>query len=140
MIILDTNVLSELMRPSPDRMVVEWLLRRGSEGLRTTAICQAEVLAGIAALPESRRRRDLEQGASHVFSRVLGDQILPFGSDAASYFAAIVARRRNAGLAVEAPDAMIGAIALRHGAAVATRNVRDFADCGIVMHDPWKES
>ena len=140
MIILDTNILSELMRSSPERKVVDWIVRHGAEGLRTTAVCQAEILAGIAVLPSGRRRRDLEQGASEIFSNVLRDKVLPFDSNAASHFGIVVARRRTAGLQSKPPDAMIAAVALAHGAVVATRNIADFTHCGVTLHDPWSEA
>ncbi len=137
MIVLDTNVLSELMKQSPNKAVVDWMLRHDAEELRTTAVCQAEILAGITVLPNGKRKRDLERGACDVFSNVLGGKVLPFGSDAAPHFANVIARRRAAGLPIEPPDAMIAAIALAHGASVATRNISDFSDCGIVLHNPW---
>ena len=137
MIVLDTNILSELMKQSPEKAVTDWMVRQDAEELCTTAICQAEILAGITVLPDGKRKRDLERGASNVFSNVLAGKVLPFGSDAALHFANVIARRRTVGLPIEAPDAMIAAIALAHGASVATRNIPDFINCGVVLHNPW---
>lgn len=136
-IILDTNVISELMRIKPEPKVVDWLTRNGTGGLSTTAITQAEILAGIAVLPEGRRRRELEASATRALSHGLITSILPFDEEAAPHFAAVMADRRgNAKVA----DAMIAAIARLHSAAVATRDVKDFADCGVVVRNPWGEA
>ena len=140
MIVLDTNILSEIMKRSPGKAVTDWMIRQEAEELRTTAICQAEILAGITVLPDGKRKRDLKRGASDVFSNVLRGKVLPFDSDAALHFANVIALRRAAGLPIEAPDAMIAAIALAHGASVATRNIPDFTECGVVLHNPWDAS
>ena len=136
MIILDTNVISELMRIRPEPAVVNWLARNGTDSLYTTAITRAEILAGIAVLPEGKRRRELESSAARAFAEGFITKILPFDQEAAPHFAAVIAARRgNEKIA----DAMIAAIARLHGAAVATRDVKDFTDCGIVVRDPWTE-
>lgn len=136
MIILDTNVISELMRTRPEAVVVDWLVRNGTSNLYTTAITRAEILAGIAVLPDGKRRRELEASADRAFLQSFIAKILPFDEKAAPHFAAIIAARRgNAKVA----DAMIAATARLHGAAVATRDVKDFADCGIVVRNPWDD-
>ena len=137
MIILDTNVLSELMRPQPEPLVLDWIVRNGYNGLCTTSISQAEILAGLAVLPIGRRRRELEASAKHVFAQPFL-LALPFDAHAAPHFAAFLAARQEQGLHVDIPDAMIAAIARSHGAAVATRNVSDFESCGVTLHDPWR--
>jgi predicted nucleic acid-binding protein len=137
MIILDTNVLSELMRPQPEPLVLDWIFRNGQAGLCTTSISQAEILAGLAVMPAGRRRRELEASAKHVFAQPFF-LALPFDAQAAPYFAAFSAARQEQGLHVQIADAMIAAIALSHDAAVATRNLLDFEGCGIRLHDPWR--
>lgn len=139
MFILDTNVLSELIKPEPAIAVQNWLVRRVVEGLRTTAICQAEIMVGIALLPDGRRRRSLETAALHMFSQAFDAKILAFDPGSVSHFAEIVATRSRRGRRIEFPDAMIAAIARSHGAAIVTRNVNDFEDCGIEVLDPWSE-
>ncbi len=136
MIILDTNVLSELMRPKPEPLVMAWLVRNGRDDLCTTSVSQAEILAGLALLPHGRRRTDLEASARHVFAQPFFIA-LPFDTHAAPHFAAFVAARQERGLHVDIPDAMIAAISRSHNAAVATRNMSDFDGCGVPLHDPW---
>lgn len=137
--VLDTNVLSELMKPRPAQAVLSWLIRHGTDDLRTAAVCQAEILAGAAILPESQRRRDLEAATARVFAQTFARTVLPFDSGAARHFADIVAARQRSGRPILPLDAMIAAIARTHGAAVATRDVADFQGCGVVVHNPWRE-
>lgn len=138
MIVLDTNVISELMRPTPSGSVEAWLVRYGREDFHTTVMCQAEILAGIALLPAGRRHEDLQRRAEWVFAQAFTDKILPFDSEATPHFAQIMATRQRTGRRIAPSDAMIAAIARRHGAAMATRNLRDFEGCGIELHDPWR--
>ncbi len=139
MMVLDTNVLSELMREAPSPAVVIWLARQDVTRIRTTAINSAEILAGIAVLPEGRRRAGLLSAAHRMFSEDFANRLLPFDQKAAPYYAEILAARQNLGRRIEPLDAMIAAVARAFGAAVATRNVSDFDDCGITLHDPWSE-
>ena len=136
MIVLDTNVLSEVMKPGPDRQVAQWMLREQGSGLFTTAVCQAEVRLGIAILPDGKRKRDLETAAFRVLALFAG-RILPFDSLAAVEFAGIVADRRRIGRPMEDFDAQIAAITRSRGMTLATRNVPDFADTGVQVVDPW---
>jgi predicted nucleic acid-binding protein len=138
MIVLDTNVLSETMRASPARNVAAWMARANPVDLFTTAIAEAEILLGIAMLPESRRKNELQAAALRVMS-LFASRILPFESRAAQSFAQIVASRRRIGLPINNFDALIAAIAHSHGMALATRNVADFEGIGIEIIDPWKE-
>jgi len=137
MFVLNTNVLSELMRPLPDREVVAWMAGQRLELLFTTAICQAEILAGIAILPEGARRRGLEEAALAVFTEDFEGRVLPFDAPAAIAYAALFAARRAAGLASSTPDVMIAAIARAHGASIVTRDSRGFAGCGLTVINPW---
>jgi len=119
MIILDTNVLSELMKPKPAAPVVAWIGEQTTAGLYTTAITQAEILHGLMLVPAGRRRRAL-------------------GSDAAPPYAKIATDRRRAGRPISQFDAQIAAIAWATGATVATRNVDDFEGCGVKVVNPWQ--
>ena len=138
MIVLDTNVLSEVMRPQPSARVLEWMRAEPLASLFTTAITEAELLYGIALLPHGRRRQALEATVTIILTEDFSGRILPFDSPAAREFADISVRRRRSGHAISDADARIAAIALSRGAAVATRNVGDFVDCGLALIDPWR--
>ena len=137
MIVLDTNVISELMRAQPHPNVLAWMQSQPRALLYTTRINQAEVLYGIAALPEGRRRAGLAAAADAMFAEDFVDRILPFGAAAAAHYAGIVLARRRAGNPIEGFDALIAAIALAAGADVATRDISGFAGCGLNLIDPW---
>jgi predicted nucleic acid-binding protein len=136
MIILDTNVLSELMRPEPDARVRQWVIGRRSDELGTTAITAAEIRHGIERLPDGRRKESLLSAAMDLFA-AFGDQIQPFDTAAAAWFGAVMAKRARLGLPMEGFDAQIAAICRTRGAALATRNVKDFRETGIDIIDPW---
>jgi len=138
MIILDTNVLSEVMKPAPDAEVLAWMAAQPAANLYTTSITQAEILHGLMLLPAGRRRRALEAAATSMFTEDFGGRILGFGTDAAPPYARIASERRRAGRPISHFDAQIAAIACSTGAAVATRNLRDFDGCGVTLVDPWK--
>jgi toxin FitB len=135
-IILDTN-LSETLRPTPSPTVLEWLRSEPAAALFTTAITESELLYGVALLPEGRRRQSLGSVVDLIFAEDLAGRVLPFDSAAAREFADIAARRRRAGRPISEADARIAAIARSRGAALATRNVADFAGCGLELIDPW---
>ena len=137
MIVLDTNVLSELMRSVPDERVVRWLSSTPDSALFTTSICRAEILFGVGLLPPGRRRNELEQATRAIFNIDFAHRVLPFDSDAADSYASIATARQSSGRRVAQADAMIAGIAHSRGARIATRNVSDFADCGIEIIDPW---
>jgi len=137
MIILDTNVFSEMMRESPAPNVVFWLRQQRADSIFITAITVAEILAGIALLPEGRRRSDLANGAWRMFNEEFVRRTLPFERTAAEAYASILAGRARIGKPMPELDAQIAAIASAHQMKVATRNVRDFVDCGIEIIDPW---
>ncbi len=107
--------------------------------LFTTTITEAELFYGIALLPDGKRRRSLASVVSLVFAEDLAGRVLPFDSAAAREYAEIAATRRRAGRPISEADAQIAAIARSRGAAVATRNVEDFAGCGLVVVSPWQE-
>lgn len=137
MIILDTNVISEAWRLKPSSRFMTWINSQPRVSLFTTAITEAEVFYGIALMPNGRRRRELESEASTVFDQDFVGRILPFDSSAARRYAEIMAARRRAGQPISEADAQIAAIAHSRGATIATRDVADFADCGVSLVNPW---
>lgn len=135
MIILDTNVLSEPARPSPSPVVLAWLDAQDRLEVYTTAITQAEILGGIAAMPAGKRRDLAAEQAQRLLSGEFGGRILPFDSAAAVEFHTVA--RLVKGKYVMDPDAQIAAIVKAHGAIFATRNVKHFRHCGIELVNPW---
>ncbi|PYQ16629.1 MAG: VapC toxin family PIN domain ribonuclease [Acidobacteria bacterium] len=138
MIVLDTNVLSEIMKPKPATKVIDWMAAQAAADLYTTSITQAEILHGLMLLPPSRRRSALEAAATSMFEDDFAGRILGFGSDVAQTYARIASDRRRAGRPISHFDAQIAAIARFMGAAIATRNTADFGGCGVAVVDPWK--
>lgn len=136
MIIVDTNVTSELMRPSPAPSVATWVRARSAAELYTTAITLAEIRYGIERLPEGRRKNLLRTAAEDVFSG-FAEHVVPFDAAAAVEYARIVSTRERAGAPIDGFDAQIAAICRTHGAILATRNMKDFEDTGIDVVDPW---
>lgn len=137
MIVVDTNVISELMRPEPNPKVLAWVAAQPRGQLYTTHINQIEMLYGLAILPEGKRRDALRSAADGMFAEDFSGRILPFGASAAACYAEIMLARRRAGKPIEGFDALIAAIALAAGASVATRDVGGFSDCGLTLIDPW---
>ena len=137
MILLDTSVLSELMRPAPTDEVVDWMASKPARDLYTSSITQAEILHGIQLLPAGKRRTAFENAASSMFDEEFSGRVLPFGSDCAPAYARIAAARRKAGKPISHFDAQIAAIAHSNGASIATRNVSDFEGCGVKIINPW---
>ena len=137
MILLDTNVLSELMRPAPSSIVEEWLSAQPAAGTFISAITEAELRYGLALLPNGQRQKRLLAQAEAMLVEDFADRILPFDSAAAVAYAMIAATRRLAGRPISQADAQIAAIAASRGATIATRNVTDFTDCGVAVLDPW---
>lgn len=138
MIVLDTNVVSELMKPAPERAVVAWLGEQSAAAVFTTSITQAEILHGILLLASGRRRSAVDAAARAMFDEDFGGRILPFGSDAARAYARIAVQRRRAGRPISQSDAQIAAIVESAGAVLATRNTSDFDGCGIRVVNPWR--
>jgi hypothetical protein len=138
MIILDTNVLSELMKAAPAPSVSEWVVTQPASRLFITAVTQAEILYGIGLLPKGRRRGSMAIAAKAMFDEDFNDRILAFNSDAATAYADIAVVRRNEGRPISQFDAQIAAITRSTGAALATRNVGDFEGCEIELINPWK--
>jgi toxin FitB len=136
-IVLDTNVLSEILRPQPHPHVASWVKFQRRTELFTTAICEAELLYGIALMPEGARRRALESAVRNILHHEIGDRVLPFDGAAAREYAGIASERQRSGRPISEFDAQIAAIARSRGAAVATRNIADFAECETEVIDPW---
>lgn len=139
MIVLDTNVVSELMRPAPAPTVMAWLQEHSGNDMCTTAVTVAEIRYGITRLPEGRRRETLHQAAAEIFA-AFPHQVLPFDLAAASSYADVVAHRESLGTPIDGFDAQIAAICRAHAATLATRNTKDFADTGIALVNPWQET
>jgi predicted nucleic acid-binding protein len=137
MIVLDTNVISEVMRPEPSPPVVEWISKQPTGELFTTAITEAEIFYGIKLLTRGKRRDLLLAAAEAMFGEDFADRIFGFESGAARLFAGIAAHRRSLGKPIHHADAQIAAIARLHSARLATRNVTDFSDCGVEVVNPW---
>ena|ERR1700733_11879358 len=137
MTILDTNVLSELMRTIPSSRVVAWAAKQPSTELFTTSITEAEIFYGIELLTKGKRREGLLAAAAAMFAEDLAGRIFAFDSDAARVFSKLAAHRRAMGKPISHADAQIAAIAQVRGAKLATRNVADFEGCDLDLVDPW---
>ncbi len=138
MLMLDTNMLSAMMSAKPAQKVADWIVEQPSEMLYTAAVCQAEILSGIAILPDGRRRTDLAEAARAMFAEDFQGRVLPFDSEAAAAYAKMFALRRKAGGPVGTIDLMLAAIASARGASVVTRNVADFEGVGLMIINPWE--
>ena len=139
MLMLDTNMLSEIMRSEPERKVADWIIRQPSDELFTAAVCQAEILSGLAIMPSGRRRAELEEAACSMFADDFDGRVLPYDIEAAAAYAEVFAARRKAGKPSGTVDLMLAAIARVRGASVVTRNVADFEGVGVAIINPWDE-
>jgi predicted nucleic acid-binding protein len=138
MIILDTNVVTELMRPAPEARVLRWFGSQAAEDLHITAVTVAEILYGIELISTSRRRDVVRAGAEKMFGDVFADRILTFEDRAARVFSQIASSRRRQAKPISESDAQIAAIARVHGATLATRNPYVFEGCGVRLVNPWE--
>jgi len=136
-IVLDTNVISEVMKASPAVRVVKWLASQPHSRIFTTSVSQAEIFFGLEIMPQGRKRDALYDAAVVMFRDKFAGHVLEFNGDDSRIFAAIASARRRAGQPIGQFDCQIAAIARSHGAAIATRDLRDFADCGVDLIDPW---
>jgi hypothetical protein len=137
MIILDTNVISELLRPQPAQQVERWLAAQDGAKVCFTTVGEAELRYGVAMLPAGKRRNALAAVIEGLLNEDFRDRILPFDRAAACAYATIAAARRAAGRPISQFDCQTAAIARAHEATVATRNTSDYAGCGIGLIDPW---
>lgn len=139
MIVVDTNVVSELMRPDPHPRVKAWSFSHAPDALFASAVTEAELRHGLAKMPGGARRDDLARRLEAVFARLLAGRVLAFDRAAAAIYAEFMAARRAAGRPVLMPDAMIAATARARGASlIATRDGRGFEGCGVPVLDPWR--
>jgi toxin FitB len=138
-IILDTNVVSEPLRPEPEPVVLAWLDAQAPATLCLTSITLAELLAGVAALPAGRRRNKLGQALNEQVLPLFEGRVLAFDAQAAHAYARVQAGAHAAGNPISFADAAIAAIAAAHGFAVAARNGRDFKGTGVEVLDPWRQ-
>lgn len=136
MIILDTNLVSEPLKPKPDAAVLAWLDRQAPDTLYLTTITLAELQAGIEVLPVGKRRQVLQETLTEVVAQFEG-RVLSFDQDSAHAFGRVAASAQAAGNPIHFGDCAIAAIAIRHGFVLATRNVRDYKGAGIEMINPW---
>ena len=140
MILLDTNVISALIRQPIDPAVVAYILARPPDELVISTVCEAEILYGLNRLPAGRRREALTAGFQTFLADGFRDRILGFDSACAAASAEIRSHRDAIGRPMSFADAMIAGTARAHGASLATRNVADFVECGVVLENPWAQS
>ena len=137
--LLDTNVISEFMRPKPDEGVVAWLDRQNEENVWICSITQAEILSGLALMPEGKRKQGLMDVAATMFDEDFANRCFAFNSEAAVHYANIISERTRKGKPISVEDAQIAAIAKANGLSIATRNVTDFANIDdLVVLNPWQ--
>jgi toxin FitB len=137
MIVLDTNVVSEPLKPRPDAAVLRWLDRQAPATLYLTTISLAELLAGVLALPAGKRRAELQSVLKGELVALFADRILTFGERSAASYADVVTAANQAGNPLHFADAAIAAIAAEHNFMLATRNARDFKGTSVKLLDPW---
>jgi predicted nucleic acid-binding protein len=137
MFLIDTNVISELMRATPAPSVLSWFSTQDPSTLYLSAVTEAELRTGIAILPAGQRREGLKAALDATIAEDFDGRILPFDTDAAKTYAEIAANRRSAGRPIADADCQIAAIARATGMLVVTRNTRDFEGCGIDVINPW---
>ena len=139
MILLDTNVISELMRPEPAIQILAWFGNNSTERLVLSSITEAELLRGITILPEGRLKIFKSKLLSEFLLIDFANLILPFESKAANHYAEIFATRKTLGRPISTFDCMIAAIAKANGCKLATRNISDFEQCGLEIINPWAQ-
>jgi len=137
MFLIDTNVISELMRATPAPSVLNWFSTQDPSTLYLSAVTEAELRTGIAILPAGQRREGLKAALDATLAVDFEGRILPFDTDAAKTYAEIAAGRRSSGRPIPDADCQIAAIARAAGMPVATRNTRDFEGCGVDVINPW---
>ena len=137
MILLDTNVLSEVMQPRPEPAVMAWIDSQDPDELWTCTIVMAEVLSGLDLMPEGKRQQQLRERAEQMFSTLFAGRVCAFDQRAARAYGAVLKTRKAVGRPIDEMDALIAAIALTNDATLATRNIPDFEGCGIPLVNPW---
>jgi predicted nucleic acid-binding protein len=139
MIVLDTNILSEALKPSPEEAVLRWLSEQDRDVVFTTAVTQAEILYGIEMLPPGKRRSRLHAAVEQLFKDEFHGRILPFDAGSALVYPKIVAGRMRVGRPISQFDAVIASVCRSRDAMIATRNASDFEGCGLAIVNPWNE-
>lgn len=139
MILLDTNVISELMRAKPAQIVLDWFGIHDAGNLYISAVTEAELRTGVAILPDGQRRDHLQLAIDAMIDQDFQGRVLPFDSLAAKAYAEIAAQRRASGRPIAEADCQIAAIARATDAPIATRNVKDFDGCGVRVINPWND-
>jgi predicted nucleic acid-binding protein len=137
MIVLDTNVLSEALKPLPEEAVLKWLAKQDRDLIFTTAITQAEILYGLEVLPPGKRRSRLQAAVERLFADEFYGRVLPFDVESALIYPKIVGLREQIGRPISQFDAIIASVCRSRRAALATRNTGDFEHCGLKMINPW---
>lgn len=140
MILLDTNVISEIMRPHPDPVVTAWFRSLPRKEYWTSAVVVAELLSGIDMMPPGRRQEGLREAVEGMLAEDFHGQILSFDFAAARHFGQILSARQRMGRPINEMDAQIAATARVHGAGIATRNIKDFLACDVALVNPWSEN
>lgn len=138
MVLLDTNIISELMRPSPQSTVVQWLNTQEPSVVYISTITIAEIEYGLQVLPEGQKRWLLQQKFAWFIAQGFGQRVLDFTAESAHHYASIMAHRRSLGLPMSVPDGQIASIAREHHYILATRNSKDFAECGLMLVNPFE--
>ncbi len=138
MILLDTNVLSEVMKLRPEPAVMAWIDSQEPNGLWTCTIVAAELLSGLDLMLVGNRQRLLRNKSALMFSALFADRILAFDRQVAEIYGTVLRNRKAIGRPIDEMDALIAATALANGAILATRNTPDFEDCGVQLVNPWQ--
>jgi predicted nucleic acid-binding protein len=138
MFVLDTNVISELIKPAPSLNVQDWLDQHAINLIFTTAITKAELHFGVLIHPDRKRREQLAIAIDEIFRSGFDTRILPFDSSSSEHYAEIASKRRLIGKPISNADAQIAAICRQHQMTLVTRNVNDFSECGISIINPFK--
>ncbi|UGY10439.1 type II toxin-antitoxin system VapC family toxin [Phyllobacterium pellucidum] len=139
MIVLDTNVISEPLKRSPDPGVLSWLDQQGAETLFLTTTSLSELLLGIELLPKGKRKQGLDRALSELISYLFGDRILDFDRQAALVYAPLVSQARSTGRTISIADGQIAAVAKSRGYSVASRDTMPFTAAGLTVINPWQE-
>jgi predicted nucleic acid-binding protein len=138
MILLDTNVISELMRETPDMSVALWISARKPMHFGVTTISIAEIMRGLERLPKGKRRSTLKTNFDSFVNQAFGNRVFTFDEEAAHLYGMVAMKREKAGLHAEPVDMMIAAVAVSLKASIATRNIKDFEGCGVSLINPWE--
>jgi toxin FitB len=139
MIVFDTNVVSEAVKPDCELAVLRWLQTCAADTIYTTVINVAELQAGIESLPDGKRKLNLKTSVAEMIETAFADRVLPFDMECANCFGVIIGRMKRMGKPISMADGQIAAIAMVHNLAIATRDTQPFLDVGLKVVDPWVE-